>query len=252
MEDIEDRAARVLVVDDDDRLQSVVREFLEGFGFEVFSLSSGKGINEEIEKNQPDIVLLDVMMPGADGFTVLRGLRDTSKIPVIMLTAKGDDTDRIIGLEIGADDYIPKPFNPRELVARIKAVLRRAPGPETAAPASSQAESTQSREQEDDPLTIKLGSYTLDARRQKLSRAGQPLELSTTEYRIIHAFMSHPGEVLSRDKVLSLVFGDDHYVCDRNIDVYISRIRGLLRKLGEKNTRIRTVWGAGYSWVPED
>ncbi len=252
MENIEEKATRVLVVDDDERLQSVVREFLEGFGFEVFSLSSGKGINEEISKNHPDIVLLDVMMPGADGFTVLRGLRDTSKIPVIMLTAKGDDTDRIIGLEIGADDYIPKPFNPRELVARIKAVLRRVPGPETAAVSAEPAESAQGREHGDAPFTLHAGSYKLDSRRQRLSRSGQSIDLSTTEYRIIHAFMSHAGEVLSRDKVLSLVFGEDHYVCDRNIDVYISRIRGLLRKLGEKSTRIRTVWGAGYSWVPED
>lgn len=238
-EDNNTREIRVLSVDDDERLQEVVREFLQSYGYSVFAVSSGKGLDAEIARVKPDILLLDVMMPGDDGFTVLRNLRGSSRIPVIMLTACGADTDRIIGLEIGADDYLPKPFNPRELLARIKAVLRRLPHKDA-----------------EDSFTLagnvlRQGSFTLDNRKQQLTRGGAFADLSTTEFRIVQTFMQHPDEVLSRDRLLSLVFGEDHYACDRNIDVYISRLRGILRKLGEDGTRIRTVWGSGYSWVKE-
>ena len=235
----EERRSKILMIDDDERLQSVVREFLENHNFAFSALPGGKGLGETLEREKPDLLLLDVMLPGDDGFTILRTLRGHSKVPVIMLTACGDETDRIVGLEFGADDYLGKPFNPRELLARIKAVLRRttdAPGE----PKPAYGEGV-----------IHLDGFTLDEKRQRLTRHEAGVELSFTEFRILHAFMSRPGEVLSREKVLSLVFGDDHFVCDRNIDVYISRIRGILRKLGEEETRIRTVWGAGYSWVTE-
>ena len=249
----EQRAARILMVDDDERLQAVVREFLQNYGFEVFSLGSGAGLNEKVAELAPDLLLLDVMLPGDDGFTLLRKLREKSRLPVIMLTACGDDTDRIIGLEIGADDYLPKPYNPRELLARVKAVLRRAPIQQEA-----------DYEREADPSgnpgrpaagQLRSGPYLLDPKLQSLSldlgQGGKSAELSSTEYRIVHAFMSHAGQVLSREKVLALAFGEDHYVCDRNIDVYISRLRAILRNLGETGTRIRTVWGAGYTWMKE-
>lgn len=239
---------RILSVDDDERLQDVVREFLENYGYSVHTLPSGKGLAAEIERVKPQILLLDVMMPGDDGFTVLRSLRESSRIPVIMLTACGEDADRIIGLEIGADDYLAKPFNPRELMARIKAVLRRA----SAWGGGSTGTGAGSGTAEDGNALLRRGSFVLDGKRQNLTRGERSIELSTTEYRILRAFMAHAGEVLSRDRILSLVFGDDHYVCDRNIDVYISRIRAILRKLGEEDTRIRTSWGSGYSWVPED
>ena len=237
MADITETTTRILMVDDDERLQSVIREYLENYGFTMTALSSGKGLDQALQDISPDILLLDVMLPGDDGFAILRSLRTTSKIPVIMLTACGDETDRIIGLEIGADDYLAKPFNPRELLARIRAVLRRAApisGLETSPGGSS---------------TLRQNGYVLDERRQTLALGDESMALSTTEFRILQAFMSRPGEVLSREKLLSLAFGDEHYVCDRNIDVYISRIRGILRKLGEQGTRIRTVWGSGYSWV---
>ena len=228
---------RILMIDDDERLQSVVREYLESHGLAVSTLSSGKGLAEALEWEKPNLLLLDVMLPGDDGFTILRTLRVHSKIPVIMLTACGDETDRIVGLEIGADDYLGKPFNPRELLARIKAVLRRiTDGGDTEKPVPAEG-------------ITQLDGFTLDEKRQRLTRNDAGVDLSFTEFRILHAFMSRPGEVLSREKVLSLVFGEDHYVCDRNIDVYISRIRAILKKLGEEDTRIRTVWGAGYSWV---
>ena len=240
---------RILMVDDDERLQNVVREFLENHGFAVSVLPSGRGVDKAIETEKPDLLLLDVMLPGDDGFTILRTLRSQSKIPVIMLTACGDETDRIVGLEIGADDYLGKPFNPRELLARIKAVLRRVAD-----------KGTESKKQSETEGLIQLDGFLLDEKRQRLSRTDatgkdvgrESVDLSFTEFRILYAFMSRPGEVLSREKVLALVFGDDHYVCDRNIDVYISRIRAILRKLGEEGTRIRTVWGAGYSWIMEE
>ena len=228
---------RVLMVDDDERLQSVVREYLENYGFTVAALPSGHGLADALESVKPDILLLDVMLPGDDGFTLLRSLRGNSRIPVIMLTACGDETDRIVGLETGADDYLAKPFNPRELLARIRAVLRRT------------SETGGAGEEKRPGTEIQTDGFVLDEAKQRLARGENNIELSLTEYRILHAFMTRPGEVLSREKVLSLVFGDDHYVCDRNIDVYISRIRAILRKLGETETRIRTVWGTGYSWV---
>lgn len=231
---------RVLMIDDDERLQDVVAEFLENYDYSVSRLSSGAGLAQALRDERPDILLLDVMMPGDDGFTVLRALRERSSIPVIMLTACGGDTDRIIGLEIGADDYLSKPFNPRELLARIKAVLRRT-APQTVENNTAGAHDGR----------IRTGSYVLDTRRQQLERGESRVELSTTEFRILHAFMSRPGEVLSRERVLGLAFGDEHHVSDRNIDVHISRIRALLRRLGDADTRIRTVWGAGYSWVGE-
>ena len=227
---------RVLIVDDDERLKDGVAEFLENYGYEVEGLASGLGLVATVLRNRPDIVLLDVMLPGDDGFTVLRGLREHSRVPVIMLTACGGDTDRIIGLEIGADDYLPKPFNPRELLARIKAVLRRSNAP-------------QHEEDSDGGGIVISGGFSLDTRSQQLFRGEGALDLSTTEYRILHAFMTHPGEVLTRERVMSLVFGDGHCVSDRNVDVYISRIRAILRRMGEMDTRIRTVWGSGYSWV---
>ena len=246
-ENEKERTRRVLIVDDDVRLQDVVREFLENYGFEVTALGSGKGLSEALAQAAPDIVLLDVMLPGDDGFTLLRALRGYSRVPVIMLTACGDDTDRIIGLEIGADDYLPKPFNPRELLARIKAVLRRVPDPDGTGGLAAEGGEAGTAGPGGSGLTA--GPYVLDGRRQRLGLGDAAVDLSTTEYRILHAFMSRPGEVLSRERVLSLVFGDDHYVCDRNIDVYISRIRALLRGLGDETQRIRTVWGSGYAWV---
>lgn len=238
MTEASETTARVLMIDDDERLQNVVKEYLENYGFTVHTLPSGRGLDEALRAISPDILLLDVMLPGDDGFTILRSLRAESKIPVIMLTACGDETDRIIGLEIGADDYLGKPFNPRELLARVKAVLRRAAPQEGV-------------EKKAEDGLLRLDGYVLDERRQSLAREEKSMELSTTEFRILHAFMSRPGEVFSREKLLSLTFGQEHYVCDRNIDVYISRIRAILRRLGETGTRIRTVWGSGYSWVEE-
>lgn len=229
----------ILLVDDDQRLQDSLRDFLAPFGYTIASLPNGNEICARVAEIRPDIILLDVMMPGEDGFAVLRRLRAASPLPVLMLTARGEDTDRIVGLELGADDYLSKPFNPRELLARIKAVLRRA---------ARQAEAGETGSASGE---LAVGELILDLKRQRLKHKAQSTPLTTTECRIIHAFMQKAGQVLSRDALLTLAFGDAYYGCDRNIDVYISRMRNTLRKIGVDPRLIQTVWGSGYRLVKD-
>lgn len=228
----------VLLVDDDLRLQADAVDFLEPYGCSVSSVNDGREIEKAIARVQPDIILLDVTLPGEDGFTVLRKLRAASRIPVIMLTARGDDTDRIVGLELGADDYLPKPFNPRELLARIRAVLRRMIPDTGNDPAIASG-------------SIALGPIYLDCKMQKIRSGDVCIDLTITEFRIIKVFMSRPGQILTRDEIQTLAFGENYSCNDRNIDVYISRVRGTLRKLCGESC-IRTVWGAGYCWAAEN
>ena len=229
----------VLVIDDDVRIQEGVREFLVPYGYTISGLLNGRTVEKDIIDLAPDIVLLDVMFPGDDGFAILRRLRAVSRVPVIMLSARGEDIDRILGLEQGADDYVAKPFNPHELLARIKAVLRRG--------RASQESGAVGQELFKGTLTT--GSITLDCDRQTLKRAGNEKALSTAEFAVIHAFMRHAGKALSREEILTLAFGGDYYVNDRSIDVHINRLRKILRDLGDEGMRIRTVWGKGYSWI---
>ncbi len=250
-----EKQPHVLLVDDDTALQASLREFLEGFGYQVSVLSDGRQIREFLADTKPDIILLDVMMPGIDGFSVLRHIRqfqDAMEVPVIMLTARGEETDRIVGLELGADDYVPKPFNPRELLARIKAVLRRAPLIMAAgAQEHAQGQGAASASGGIPAGQVIVGDICLDCNRQILRRAEKSVDLSTAEFHIIRAFMSHAGQVLSRDAMLTLAFGPEHFVSDRNIDVYISRIRAILRAVGAEASTIKTVWGSGYLWRNE-
>ena len=244
---------KILLIDDDEQLHERAGEFLQLNGFLCGSLSDSLKALDKLESFQPDIILLDVMMPGEDGFSVLIKIRERSNVPVIMLTARGQDTDRIIGLELGADDYLPKPFNPRELLARIKSVLRRAE-------VAERQESVVSLDEEgnDSSLAVAfsagevcVGSYKLDTRRQTLSRGGNTASLSTGEMCILHAFLTRAGAALSRDQLMTFAFGSDDHATARSVDVQISRIRALLRDLGEESTRIRTVWGVGYCWIEE-
>ncbi|MDL2210331.1 response regulator transcription factor [Desulfovibrio sp. OttesenSCG-928-O18] len=250
-----ENAQRILVIDDDERLHERVRDFLELKGFECRKSTGGEGVLADLATFRPDLVLLDVMMPGEDGFAVLMKIRDVSKVPVIMLTARGEDTDRIIGLELGADDYLPKPFNPRELLARIRAVLRRADGqgePEKVEPAPIVVEETASAMDIAFATgVLRKGAYVLDTKRQTLSFGDNTKALSTAELCLLHAFMTHAGAVLAREQLMVLAFGSDEHSTARSIDVHISRLRALLRELGETSTRIRTVWGSGYCWIEE-
>ena len=243
---------KILLIDDDELLHERVGEFLRLNGFLCDALADSPRALEKLAAFQPDIVLLDVTMPGEDGFSVLLKIREKSNVPVIMLTARGQDTDRIIGLELGADDYLPKPFNPRELVARIKSVLRRADIPDRQEEAASpDGVDSVALAVAFSAGEVSLGSYRLDTRRQTLSRRENTASLSTGEMCILHAFLTRAGVALSRDQLMTFAFGSDDHATARSVDVHISRIRALLRELGEDSTRIRTVWGVGYCWIKE-
>ena len=227
---------RILLIDDDAPLRDLVTEYLKGYGFTVNTLPDGIKAVETVTSTPTDLVILDVMMPGPDGFEVLQKLRANTQVPVIMLTAKGDDADRIVGLELGADDYLPKPFNPRELLARIRAVLRRAdPGPAA----------------QDEPKSshLEAGGLILDLARQELCIGDVRKELSYTEAKLLSTLMGRPDTIFSRDELMSLVWARDFEAYDRNIDVHISHLRALLKPYPEHSNRIRTIWGTGYLFV---
>jgi two-component system phosphate regulon response regulator OmpR len=228
---------RVLIIDDDTKLRKLLREYLEENGFQVFSLEDGSGALDTIGKVSPDIVILDVMMPGLGGLDVLKEINRKYTLPVIMLTAKGEETDRIIGLELGADDYIPKPFNPRELLARMRAVMRRVP-----------AEGEESAEKENERI-IKAGGLTLDRAKQTVLIGADELDLSSTEYKILEVLMKNPNSVMSRDEIMSIARGRDFMAFDRSIDVHISKLRAKLEVDPRYPKLIKTVWGAGYMFV---
>jgi len=254
----EDNRKTVLIIDDDEQLHERAGEFLRLHGFACHKLTDSRKSLVALASLQPDIVLLDVMMADEDGFSVLLKIREISPVPVIMLTARGQDTDRIIGLELGADDYLPKPFNPHELLARIGAVLRRVQAHEIPEARSASGESAPSRNGEEEPHAavlsageVAVDSYVLDTRRQTLSFQGNTTSLSTGEMCIIHAFLTHAGTALTRDQLMNFAFGSNEHATERSVDVHISRIRALLRDIGDDSTRIRTVWGVGYCWFKE-
>jgi two-component system phosphate regulon response regulator OmpR len=229
---------KVLIVDDDFKLRSLLQDYLEGYGYRVATLPDGLHLAETVRADGPDLVILDIMLPHRDGLDLLKDLRAVSMAPVIMLTAKGEDADRIVGLELGADDYLAKPFNPRELLARMKAVLRRS-GPEKAR-----------EEPEAVPETALVsGGLRLSPDRRLLLVEGNDVELSATEFKILAALMQRPGMVLTRDELMNLARGRDSAAFDRSIDVHISNLRAKLKPYPEQARRIRTVWGTGYKLV---
>ncbi len=228
---------KVLMIDDDEKLRKLLKEYLEGNGFKVLTLADGSDVKKTLRKESPEMVILDIMLPGRDGLEVLKEIRMGDTIPVIMLTAKGDQTDRIVGLELGADDYLPKPFNPRELLARMKAVLRRA--------IPEDRDKVGKRE---DTL-LKAGGLTLNRAKQTVFVEGKELELSSTEYKILEVLMRHPNVVFSRDQLLDFARGRDFMAFDRSIDVHISKLRAKLEPDPRSPMRIKTVWGAGYMFL---
>jgi two-component system phosphate regulon response regulator OmpR len=228
---------KVILVDDDDKLRKLLGEYLDGYGFQVVSLPDGSRVLETIRTESPDIVILDIMLPKRDGLEVLRDIRVEFSLPVIMLTAKGEDSDRIVGLELGADDYLPKPFNPRELLARMKAVLRRI-SPRETKPAKG-----------DKRIFIEAGGLVLNRARQTLQIVDKEVQLSSTEFKILEVLMEHPNTVLSRDRLMNLARGRDFVAFDRSIDVHISKLRAKLQPHPRFRNIIKTVWGTGYMFV---
>lgn len=243
-----DTQAHILVVDDDREIRDLLALFLAKHGLRVTTAKDGAEMESALAGDAIDLVVLDLMMPGEDGLSLTRRLRGQgATVPIVMLTAMGEDTDRIVGLEMGADDYVPKPFNPRELLARIKAVLRRAPSA-SGAPAASPAASIEGGAGN----RYRFAGWLLDvATRDLLSPEGVVMTLSAGEFDLLLAFVEHPRRVLSRDQLLDFARGRQAIPFDRSIDIQVSRLR---RKLGDdakESQLIKTVRGGGYLFTPE-
>jgi len=237
------KSAKILVVDDDIRLRQLLERYLGEQGFTVKAVDGAAGMDRALARELYDLVVLDLMMPGEDGLSICRRLRaqgnEGKDLAIIMLTAKGDEIDRIVGLELGADDYLPKPFNPRELVARIHAVLRRRvapPPPGTPGEADTQ---------------VSFGDTVVNLGTRELMRAGTSTTLTTGEFALLKVLAEHPRKPLSRDKLMELARGREYDVFDRSIDVQISRLRKLVEEDPAKPRYIQTVWGFGYVFVPD-
>jgi len=230
----------ILVVDADARLRSLLQRFLEDDGFVVRTAHDGSQMDKLMQRELFSLVVLDLMLPGEDGISICKRLReDNADIPIIMLTAKGGDADRIAGLEAGADDYLPKPFNPKELLARIKAVLRRQNRELPGAP-SHQLE------------VVEFGPWTLDLSTRTLKRDGNVVTLATGEFSVLKALVQHPREPLTRDKLMNLARGREWGAMERSIDVQVSRLRRLIEDNPSQARYIQTVWGVGYVFVPDE
>jgi len=224
---------RVLIIDDDEKLVDLVREYLEPHGFDTTAAHDGETGLETLGRLEPDLLILDVMLPGLDGFEVCRRARATSSVPILMLTARGEETDRIVGLELGADDYLPKPFNPRELLARIKAILRRA---------ESTAEASSGDRIEAGPVLLDMGTRTVTVR-------GELVELTTAEFDLLRILMSAAGRVLSRDQLMEQLHGTSWSYYDRSIDVHVSRIRQKIEENPRRPRLLKTVRSVGYQFT---
>ncbi|MFN3883682.1 MAG: two-component system response regulator OmpR [Rhodocyclaceae bacterium] len=239
----ETRKPKILVVDDDVRLRSQLERYLTDQGFAVKAVGDAAQMDRALERELYDLIVLDLMLPGEDGLSICRRLRGNGEaqndIAILMLTAKGDDIDRIVGLELGADDYLGKPFNPRELVARIHAILRRRAAPPPAgAPAPV-------------PEIVRFGSIEVNLATREFKRNGITTMLTTGEFGLLAVLLRHPRQPLSRDKLMELARGREHGVFDRAIDVQISRLRKLVEEDPAKPRYIQTVWGFGYVFVPD-
>lgn len=229
----------ILVVDDHSEIRDLLKRFLEQHGMRVSCARDGKEMKRLLDEREFDLLVLDLMMPGEDGLTLCRELRVKSRLPIIMLTAMGEETDRIIGLEMGADDYLAKPFNPRELLARIKAVMRR-----------TQAESQPVPE----ALTrdLRFDRWLLDINRRELvDEEGVGMSLSTAEFDLLKVFLERPQRVLSRDQLLDLARGREAVAFDRAIDTLVSRLRRKLERDPKNPELIKTIWGGGYLFAAD-
>lgn len=231
---------RLLVVDDDIRLRDLLRRYLSEQGFHVVTAENAQTMNKLWLRERYDLLILDLMLPGEDGLSICRRLRGAGdQTPIIMLTAKGEDVDRIVGLEMGADDYLPKPFNPRELVARINAVMRRKGADELPGAPSEK------------PQVFEFGEFVLDLSTRTLKKNGQPVALTTGEFSVLKVFARHARQPLSREKLMELARGREYEVFDRSLDVQISRLRKLIEPDPSNPLYIQTVWGLGYVFIPE-
>jgi DNA-binding response OmpR family regulator len=220
----------ILLIDDDVELCSMLIDYLGRHGFHVTAVHRGdSGLKAALEKPY-SLVLLDVMLPGLDGFEVLRRIRTESSVSVVLLTARGDDVDRVVGLEIGADDYLPKPFNPRELLARIRAILRR----------------TGSTETKSGPTALRVNDLELDPATRIVLQSGKKIDLTDVEFALLEALMRLPGKVITREELAENVLGRKFHPFDRSLDMHVSRLRRKLNETSSHDDQVKTVRGIGY------
>jgi two-component system, OmpR family, phosphate regulon response regulator OmpR len=234
-----DKTKRILIVDDDSRMRELLHRYLTEQGFNVKTVPDGKEMDVALSAETFDLLVLDLMLPGEDGLTICRRLRGSNlTTPIIMLTARGDEVDRIVGLEMGADDYLPKPFNPRELLARINAVLRR-------------HEHTPESEAGNKSEVFSFGEFVFDANTRSLSKAGVPITITSGEFTLLKVFTEHPRQPLSRDRLMQLARGRELDVFDRSIDVQVSRLRRIIETDPARPRYLQTMWGFGYVFIPD-
>jgi DNA-binding response OmpR family regulator len=226
--------AKILLIDDDEKLGDLLGAFFQRFDLNLKVAHDPVTGLAMLGNENPDLVILDVMLPGQDGFEVCRKIRKISSVPIVMLTARGEVTDRIVGLEIGADDYMPKPFEPRELVARIQNVLRR-----------STSKRVQGRQ-------LKYEGLTVDLERRTAELDGEALELTTMEYQLLELFARNPGKTYNRDEILNELRGIDAQLFSRSVDILVSRLRQKLADTSKQTRFIKTVWGTGYAFVGQE
>ncbi len=225
---------KILLIDDDERLGDLLQAYFDRFDLKLTAATTPEAGLAQLAAEEPALVILDVMLPGQDGFEVCRSIRKTSAVPIIMLTARGEVTDRIVGLELGADDYMPKPFEPRELVARIQNVLRRS--------VSSKPQSAK----------LEFEGLTVDRERRSAELDGAPLDLTTMEYQLLELFASNPGRTYTRDEILNELRGIDAQLFSRSVDILVSRLRQKLGDTSKQARFIKTVWGTGYAFIAKE
>jgi len=234
---MEAEAANLLVVDDDPEIRELTEAYLTQQGFTVHCVDSGEAMDAYLVDHSVDLVVLDLMLPGEHGLSIARRLKNEGQIPIVIVSAQGDDIDRIVGLEVGADDYLPKPFNPRELLARIRAVLRRA-GSIAGGPDIAEGK-------------VSFGEFELDKSSHRLTKNGESVSLTSGEFDLLGILVSNPNKVLDRDRILDLLTGAERSPFDRSIDVRVTRLRGKIEKDPSAPVFIKTIWGKGYMFCPD-
>lgn len=220
---------KILIVEDEPKLARVLVNYLRASGFETFLLGNGTEVVTWVREQKPDLILLDVMLPGRDGIGICREIRTFSRIPIIMVTARVEEIDRLLGLELGADDYICKPFSPREVVARTKAVLRRT----------------------SDGRTLQAQGLVLDEHRYRAALHGLDLELTAIEFKLLQLLVEHPGRIYSRQQIMGKIYEDDRFVIDRTVDNHIKKLRRKIEAVAPEARLIQSVYGVGYKFEPE-
>jgi len=217
---------KILIVEDEPKLAALLSDYLKASRFEVFTLFEGTQVETWVRENKPHLIILDIMLPGRDGMEICKDIRTFSRVPIIMVTAKVEEIDRLLGLELGADDYICKPFSPREVVARVKAVLRRTI----------------------DGQTIQAQGLVLDEHTYKAALRGRDLELTAVEFKLLKLLVDHPGHIFSRQQIMEKIYHEERFVSDRTVDSHIKKLRRKIETVDPETTLIQSVYSVGYKF----